>query len=315
VDDGDEREPDGTVPKVVAGLAMAAAGVQLGPVPALALGAGGFLAESLAEHVWLELRPDARRRNAEMLSTAAEAIGCDYEELGRLIGASEAKRLQAGLAMSAAERTSWPPKVRALGRALGRALAAGLIAEDTAVDVPQFALNAMVDLERLHVSLLDLLVRYEPTWFSNKFDVGPYVKLPSGSVPAKGSALPPVWRAGPRKWTGPEITNVRPALRPVLTSLIGTLVRHGLAEYVDQTRPALDQLGREMQGRINQQAAFIRGSTGHPMTFPPRPPIAPTAERIWSPTELGELVLGFYEEAGAEAGGTSPEPAGESVTS
>jgi hypothetical protein len=41
-------------------------------------------------------------------------------------------------------------------------LAAGVIASDDAVDVPQFALNVMEDLGRLHVSLLDLLVWYEP---------------------------------------------------------------------------------------------------------------------------------------------------------
>jgi hypothetical protein len=93
-----------------------------------------------------------------VLSTAAQVTGCDDEQFGDMIGASERTRLLTGLAMHAAERTAWPPKVQALGRVL----AAGLIADGDAVDVPEFALNAMVELDRLHVSLLDLLVRYRP---------------------------------------------------------------------------------------------------------------------------------------------------------
>lgn len=63
-----------------------------------------------------------------------------------------------------------------------------------------------------------------------------------------------------------------PELAPVLPGLAGILVRHGLAEQTDRTRETLEQ--RPSVGRI---------------------------ERIWSPTELGEQVLGYYLDAGAEA--------------
>jgi hypothetical protein len=124
--DDENREPDRVGPKIVAGLAAAGAGIRLGPEAALALGAASPLFESLAERAWEELRPEARQRAERVLSTAAEEIGCDDEQLGKLIGSSETSRLQTGLAMDAAQRTAWPPKVRALGRVL----AEGLIATD-----------------------------------------------------------------------------------------------------------------------------------------------------------------------------------------
>ena len=137
---------------------VAAVGIRLGPEVALGLGAASPLVESLAERTWGELRPDARRRTAQMLSVAAETARWDTEELGGRIGASEQTRLQAGIAMAAAQRTAWPPQVQALGKVL----AAGLIAEDDAVDIPQFALRAMAELDRLHIVLLELLVRNDP---------------------------------------------------------------------------------------------------------------------------------------------------------
>jgi hypothetical protein len=208
-DPDQEREPDRVGPKIAAGFAVAGAGVLLGPGPAVLLGAASPLFESLAERAWQELRPDAQRRAAQVLSTAAEAAGCDADELGDLIGSSEQTRLQAGLAMHAAERTAWPPQVRALGRVL----AAGLIADGDAVDVPQFALNAMVDLDRLHVSLLDLLVQYQPARAEpGEFE---YIAVPNP--------------AGPNHWTAVEIVGIRPELSPVFNSLMATLVRHAMA--------------------------------------------------------------------------------------
>jgi hypothetical protein len=108
--DDENREPDRVGPKIVAGLAAAGAGIRLGPEAALALGAASPLFESLAERAWEELRPEARQRAERVLSTAAEEIGCDDEQLGELISTSDASRLQTGLAMDAAQRTVWPPK-------------------------------------------------------------------------------------------------------------------------------------------------------------------------------------------------------------
>jgi hypothetical protein len=241
-----EREPDRLGPKIAAGVVVAGAGVAWGPGAALALGAAGPLFESLAERAWQELRPDARQRAAQVLSTAAEAAGCDADQLGDLIGASETTRLQAGLAMRAAERTAWPPQVRALGRVL----AEGLIASDDAVDVTRFALNVMVNLDRLHVSLLELLVRYRPLNMPIAPGKYEYVVEPFRDPGDDG------WHRHTREWPAEAIITIRPQLRPVFNALVGTLLRYGLA--VDE---------------------------GYCL----------------SPTELGEPVLGFYEEAGAEA--------------
>ena len=282
-DPDEEREPDRVGPKVAAGLTVAGAGVLLGPGAALLLGVASPLFESLAERAWDELRPDARRRAAQMLSVAAETAGCDAEQLGEMIGASEANRLQAGLAMDAAQRTAWPPQVQALGKVL----AAGLISADDAVNVPQFALNAMVELERLHVTLLELLVRYEPAWTADGYTARPHREMPELRE----------WIAEKRIWLAPAIVAVRPQLQPVLTGVAGTLVRHGLAEQTDRTPEALERLGRQSY----RQAAAAESR--RPRETPPAlwAPRERRVERSWSPTELGEQVLGFYEEAGTEA--------------
>src|SRR5262249_23252229 len=238
VNDPDEaREADRVGPKIVAGVATAGAGVFLGPGGALVLGAAGPLFESLAERAWEELRPDARRRAGQVLSTAAEVTGYDDEQLGEAIGTSERTRLLTGLAMHAAQRTTWPPKVRALGRVL----AAGLIASDEAdVDVQQQALAAMTDLDRLHVILLDLLMRDEPDWtpggaVATLHRVPSYVNTHLGGDSPDD---PKVWSIGRRMWTRRQICLVRPKLRPVLTTLLGTLQRHGLTAQND-TAPAV----------------------------------------------------------------------------
>jgi hypothetical protein len=292
VNDPDEREPEDArpvLPDILAGGAVAVAGVRLGPEAAIVLGMGGRLFESLAQHVWEELRPDARRRTGQMLATAAEAAGCDAERLHGLIGASERNRLMAGMAMQAAERTEWPPQVRTVGKVL----AAGLIASDDAVDVPQFALTAMEDLGRLHVSLLDLLVWYEPAWEGN---TRAFRRLPAATDAGERA-----WTVGRRIWTAQFILTARPGLRPVFTSVAGTLVRHGLAEQTDRALEAMEQLSKEFEQQINQQAAAARRGGGTGMFTPVQAPAIHGIERSWSPTELGEQVLGFYLEAGAEA--------------
>jgi len=149
-------------------------------------------------------------------------VGYDGEQFGELIGSSETSRLQTGLAMDAAQRTTWPPKVYALGRVL----AAGLIATDEAeVDIRQQALVATADLERLHVILLELLVKYEPDWMHDRTVATPH-RMPSYVDAFLGSERPDnpkVWSIGRRKWTARQIVAARPQLRPVLTTLLGTL--------------------------------------------------------------------------------------------
>jgi hypothetical protein len=297
----EEHEPDRVGPKIAAGLTVAGAGVALGPVGALILGAAGPLFESLAQRAWEELRPDARRRTAQVLSTAADSAGCEAEQLGEMIGASEQTRLMTGLAMHAAERTAWPPKVAALGRVL----AAGLIASDEAeVNIEQQALAAMTDLERLHVVLLDLLARYEPDWEPGRIVATPH-RVPSYVSVHVGGGGPKVWSPGRRIWTSPQICAVRPQLRPVLTTLLGTLQRHGLAAQNDTAPEVLKQLSDDLTQQVNRQAGQMQsGRMMKPITL--QKPRVRDVEPNWSPTELGEQVLGFYLEAGVEAEITDP---------
>ena len=277
---------------------MAGASIRLGPGAALALGAASPLFESLAERAWEELRPDARQRAVRVLSTAAEEIGCDDEQLGELIGSSEASRLQTGLAMDAAQRTAWPPKVYALGRVL----AAGLIATDeTEVNVQDQALAAMADLERLHVILLELLVKYEPDWTNDGIVATPH-RVPSYQDLFLGGGSPDnpkVWSIGRRKWPDRRIVAVRPQLRPVLTSLLGTLQRHGLAAENDSAPEGLEQLSKDLVQQVNRQAGQMqRGQQARPVTL--REPTVRSVGPSWSPTELGETILDYYRLAGEE---------------
>lgn len=104
--------------------------------------------------MWGELGSDSHQRQCEALAAAQEAMGAASEELERLILASDQSRLQAGIALSAASRTSWPPKVRALGRAL----AGGLMAtDDTRIDTQPLIMAALADIEFSQASLLELL--------------------------------------------------------------------------------------------------------------------------------------------------------------
>lgn len=100
---------------------------------------------------------------------------------------------------------------------------------------------------------------------------------------------------GRRTWTARHICAARPQLQPVLAGVAGTLVRHGLAEQNDRRIERMEQITRDLQQRAE---------TGH--GSPIRPPstahrMAHDMERSWSPTELGEQVLGFYMEAGADS--------------
>lgn len=294
----EDREPDHVGSKIVAGVAVAGAGIRLGPEAALALGAASHLFVSLAQHAWEEFRPDARQRAARVLSTAAEELGCDDEQLGELIGSSETSRLQTGLAMDAAQRTAWPPKVYALGRVL----AAGLIATDeTEVNVQDQALAAMADLERLHVILLELLVKYEPDWTNDSIVATPH-RVPSYQNVFLGGDRPDnpkVWSIGGRKWPDHRIVAVRPQLRPVLTSLLGTLQRHGLVAENDSAPEGLEQLSKDLVQQVNRQAGQTqRGRQAKPVTL--RETKVRIAGSSWSPTELGETILDYYRLAGEE---------------
>lgn len=234
-----------------------------------------------ARAAWDEIRPDAQRRQGEMLGAAAEAGGQDLTGLAGMIGRSEHTRLLTGIAMTGAAGTAWPPKVFALGRAL----ADGLITDDDQINIADLVLPAMADMDRPHISLLELLVRWMPESSTGNLRILPY---PGEHTPAGGSPN--------RAWGEYEIGKARPALDPVVISLIGTLLRHGLIVQDDN-------LDRVLASYADQLAHFW----GDFEATPPRPTLPRVPEHViggllesprWSPTELGEQVLDYYRIAG-----------------
>jgi hypothetical protein len=261
-----------------------------GPVGAIAGAALGPLLEPFAQHVWNELHSDAQRRQGEALAAAAEDMGGDPQELERLVLASDGSRLQAGIALSAAARTTWPPKVRALGRAL----AAGLMATDDArIDTEPLVMAALADVEFPQASLLELLTCHWPRFTrEGGFTAEPF------SAPARDASAP--WAAGQRIWLERDIGLARPTLRAVLPSLLGTLQRHGLATQSDNPGDPLGRTGRALQQRfISDLADRRRTGAGDPAPgLGAIEAYAPAGS--WMPTELGEEVLNALLQAGAE---------------
>ena len=267
VGDGEDEKRRERALQIIGNVAAAGAGQLLGgPVGAMAAAAGSFYLVDLARKVWDEVRPDQQRRAAEMLDAAAKAAGRKDEDLERLIMASERTRLLAFTAIDAAARTAWPPRVRALGRALAEGL---LLQDDALVDVPQFALVAMADLEAPHVALLNL--------FSYSRRGGLTIKA---------------------------IGQYRPQLRVVAPGLVGVLQRHGLIMQNDNLSETIEYYtelyDNRMEDRLNGLArnvqSGIRGFPKMPKVSGDR--IAP--EQTYSITPLGVRVLGFYREAGTE---------------
>ncbi len=174
------------------------------------------------------------------------------------------------------------------------------------MDIQQQALAAMTDMERLHVVLLELLVRYEPDRHYDPDAKQQYLVARPHLVPSyqgtffgDGPNNPKVWAIGRRRWTASQIAVVRTQLRPVLTSLLGTLQRHGLAVENDTAPEELKELSKSLVQQVNRQAGQMqRSRTSKPITL--REPQVHALESSWSPTELGETILDYYHLAGEE---------------
>jgi hypothetical protein len=293
---GEERGKPRQVAAMLAGAGVAIAGVRLGPGAAIALGTFAYKFEEMIDKALAELRPEARRRAAQMLEAAADEADCDADRFDELIDSSEQNRLMTGLAIMAAERTTWPPQVIALGKVLGQ----GLIAEGDEVDLANYALDAMSEMGRLHVSLLDLLVRFESHWNADGYRAVPH-RVASYQPHTFG--VPPndetFWSVGRRTWRAEIVSIVRPELTTVLPGLIGTLIRHGLAEQNDREQEAIEQLGKELHGQLQRQAAAIRSTKRSNNLRQPLAAPSVRLDRTWLPTQLGEIILGYYLEAGA----------------
>jgi hypothetical protein len=296
----DTEETPSRFVRAVADAAVVLAGARLGGAGGAALAAAATpYAEELLRKALSEFRSDAQKRLAEMLESAAEASECNAEELADRISDSERTRLLAATTMTSAVTTAWPPKVHALGRAL----ADGLIASDEAeANVADLAIPAMTDIERPHLSLLELLVRWVPYPSEGQLQQPiEHQKFPihktrsgfsAGDFTTNGRTI------GQRKWTTYQIEKARPTLQPVLTSLIGTLQRHGLIQQFDDTPGILARFSERMRdetSRVGIRAdQRITADSLLPPTISEMDALGVTLERRWSPTELGEHVLGFY---------------------
>ncbi|HVB45127.1 MAG TPA: hypothetical protein VNF47_20825 [Streptosporangiaceae bacterium] len=289
-DEDSERKPLKPVTRVVISTVMAAAGEKIGPGGGLALAPFAPSMENMIRGVRDEFTATATRRQMDMLGVTAEALGQDPEDLPGMAGKSDHTVLLTAKALAGAAGTAWPRKVSALGRAL----ADGLIADDDQINIADLVLPAMTDMERPHVSLLELLVRWVPD------------EVMGRPVGARPDPVPPApsgdrWHAGQRIWKEYQISQVRPTLEPVVISLIGTLVRHGLAVQNDDTPAVLAKYSEAMRAeaarglagrdhRGNQMLPTLQAIKARQFTPPPS----------WSPTELGERVLGYYQLAADE---------------
>ena len=157
-------EPLSTLQRAIVDAAVVSAGLRLGADTGALVSTFAIpFAEEIVKRARDEFRTDAEQRVTQMLGSTAEELRYDDpDQLGDVIDKSERTRLLAIPAVDGAIKTAWPPRVVAIGRAL----AAGLIATDDAmIDVQQMALGAMADMDAMHVSLLELLVCWEPIGF------------------------------------------------------------------------------------------------------------------------------------------------------
>lgn len=277
-EDEAEKRPS-RIPESAAAVGGALAGWRLGPGGELVGAAAGPLLKDMASKAWDEFTRGAQRRQEKMLASAAKASRSGPEEVVRLIAKSEHTHLLTATAMDGAARTAWPPKVAALGRAL----ADGLIAEsDTQIDAAELILPAMADMDRPHVSLLELFVRWIPDWVGHHLSPRAYRDLPPDH--------PGDWAPRERIWSAREIGQARPPLQPVITSLIGTVQRHGLAVEASPLPGVLARYAQELDRSQRGNAPKISEFSMRQITPPPR----------WSPTELGERVLRYYHLAANE---------------
>lgn len=281
------KAKDDLLPRVIADAAAAAAGLPLGPAGTFLTAAAAPYLEVVAQWAWDKFGEDSTRRILGMLGRAWHATGLSSVSFASRIGRDEQTRLLTASAIRGASSTAWPPRVKAIGDLLARGL---LTDDEVEIDLVAYGLAAMAEMERPHVSLLDLLVNYTPYFTAAAEKAAPY-------VPQESSSSGP-WHADNRKWTAYQIAAIRPRLKPALEGLMGTLIRHGLAVEDNGAAHALQESLRGFEQRANEQAGqMMAGSRLTASTMRPHVPKIPRIIRSWSPTELGEQILGLYGEA------------------
>lgn len=306
---GEEGPGDLAIP-ALASVAGAGLGYLLHGADGAMVGGGSipYLAMMLRRSVD-DILADRARRAEEMLQSAGEAAGLPPYEFAELTRRSARARFLTDSAIQAAADTFWPPGVSALGRAL----AAGLIeGDDTTIDIPKMILPAMTEMVAPHLQLLDLLVmcRWNGLAGARRADRAKRIDDPATAYLANTKSV----------WTARQIEFVRPTLAPALSALIGTLERRGLIEQNDNTAEALTRYSetfRKESNRTNRPGRQV--GLGDMQNSPPAinsiqaRGLAP--ERSWSPTTLGEQMLGYYELAADASNQVLPPQAGQQPTS
>jgi hypothetical protein len=173
-------------------------------------------------------------------------------------------------------------------------LVAGLDQTDAAViDIPKMVLPAMTEMVASHLRLLELMVMWR--WDDSLRQTGcrEAVRI---DAPEMG-----YFAHIKSAWTARQMKSAVPSLEPILGSLIGALERHGLIDRNDSTAEALTKFSEASSRETERRNPVTRGNSQQ------RPPVISSleAKRIapepsWSPTALGEQVLGYYDLAGDE---------------
>lgn len=211
--------------------------------------------------MWNEWRHDAQARAGAVVGVAADERGVDPEQLAAdVLAADEEIRLLAGLAIAAAMRTVNEDKIRALGRALAHGLD-----DDARVDEELLIVKALEDLERPHITVLDLMATRMPWTF--------------GDAPA----LDP--RQSPVEWQVASIERQLPGTQAVLPTVLGALDRHGLIDTRVDLQPAF--------------RAFSRSATSGMAPSPSVGDMRPPEQFVV--TDLGLQLLEHLRKAATEA--------------
>ena len=249
---------------------------------------GGFAVPYLEQ--WLrrsagELLGDRMGRAEKVLYTTGKEAGLRPDQLAERLGQSPRSRFLTEAAIQAAADTFWPPGVRALGRAL----VAGLDQTDAAeIDIPKMVLPAMTEMVAPHLRLLELMVmwRWDDSLIQTGYRGAVRIDAPETEHFAHIKSA----------WTAWQMKTAAPSLEPILGSLIGTLERHGLIDRNDLTAEALTKFSE-----ASRRESDRRNSVNWDKRQQRLPVIGSfEAERIvpkpsWSPTTLGEQVLGYYD--------------------
>jgi hypothetical protein len=286
-DPGGAKEDGDQIPRVIADAAALAVGIPFGPAGAFVAVATAPYLEAVAQWAWDKFGEDCKNRIVAMLARAWHKTGLGPLKFARRVGRNEQSQLLTATAMRGAATTAWPPRVAAIGDMLAR----GLIAEDQdEIDLVALALAAMAEMDRPHVSLLELLTEYLPSFTVAGPQAVPYAQFKT--------AADGLWHVGGRKWTAHQMIAIKPHLKPALQNLIGTLTRHGLVVENNEAAEALEESLGGFARRGQRQARQIRA--GSRLTAGALQPHIPEVRKIiqtWSPTEFGEDVLGYYRDA------------------